>query len=114
MEDNEVVSFDAVLNIQRLMQLKHYPQIELLSMEEQLLINTRAMSHEVAETENELNWKHWKQPVEIDEEKIANEIVDQFIFLMNQINIIEMDANELFDRTLEKIEINIARQSSGY
>jgi len=103
-----------MLILQKNMQNKYYPQIQNMRQEDQLLINTRALIHETIEVENELNWKHWKIPIFVDKEKVKEEIVDQFIFLMNEINIVEMDSGELFDRTLNKISVNIDRQKSGY
>ncbi len=104
-----------MLEIQKEIQLKCYPNVQTLPREEQMLINTRAMIHETCEVENELNWKHWKKPADIDfDHKVKEEIVDQFIFLMNLINISDMDASELYDRTLNKIDVNIQRQLTGY
>jgi len=103
-----------LLDSQLQMQEEYFPEIKKLSQGEQMLINTRAMIHETIEVENELNWKHWKKPILINDKAIKDEIVDQFIFLMNEINISKMDAEELYERTMNKININIARQKSGY
>ena len=106
--------FQMTLDVQQHMQEKYYPDVEAMFMEDQMLISTRAIIHEVLEVENEVNWKHWKKPVEIDEEKIADELVDVFIFFMNLMNASEMTAKELIERTLDKIDINIERQKTGY
>ena len=106
--------FQSLLEAQMQMQNNIYPQIRVLSQEQQMLVNTRAMMHEVIEVENELNWKHWKAVVAVDDDKIKEEIVDEFIFLMNQINISGMDSEELFDRTLKKMNTNVNRQLTGY
>ena len=106
--------FQMVLNLQQSMQDKCYPNVEAMYMEDKILISTRAIIHEVLEVENEVNWKHWKKPVEIDEEKIAEELVDVFIFFMNLVNASDMTAKELIERTLNKIDVNIERQKTGY
>ena len=106
--------FQSLLEQQMQIQNNIFPQIRVLSQEKQMLVNTRAMMHEVMEVEDELNWKHWKVPVPVDDDKIRNEVVDEFIFLMNQINICGMDAEELFDRTISKMNENVNRQLRGY
>ena len=106
--------FQMTLDVQQHMQEKYYPDVEAMFMEDQMLISTRAIIHEVLEVENEVNWKHWKKPVDIDDEKIADELVDVFIFFMNLMNASEMTAKELIERTLDKIDINIERQKTGY
>lgn len=106
--------FQMTLDVQQHMQEKYYPDVEAMFMEDQMLISTRAIIHEINEVENEVNWKHWKKPVEVDDEKIAEELVDVFIFFMNLMNASEMTAKELIERTLDKIDINIERQKTGY
>lgn len=106
--------FEQLLIIQEQVEEDIYPHLGELNQEEQMLIYTRAMIHETIEVERELNWKHWKRSFPVNDDAIKGEIVDQFIFLMNEINISGMDANELFERTIDKIAINIDRQSSGY
>jgi len=108
------IFMEMLLKRQREMQEEYFPEIEKLSKEEQMLINTRALIHETIEVERELNWKHWKKVHPVDDHAIKEEIVDQFIFLLNEINIMGMSSTEFFKRTQEKISINIARQKSGY
>ena len=106
--------FQQLLDSQDKMQKECFPDIQKLNQEEQMLINTRALIHETIEVERELNWKHWKKPKPVNDEAVKNEVIDQFIFLMNEINITGMDAEELYYRTMSKINVNIDRQKSGY
>ena len=103
-----------MLDSQSEMQKEYFPNIQKLTQEEQMLINTRAMIHETIEVERELNWKHWKKSKPVNDEAVKNEIADQFIFLMNEINISGMDATQLYQRVMSKINVNIDRQRSGY
>ena len=95
-------------------QNSNFPQIGALNRNEQLLHHTRALIHETIEVERELNYKYWKKPVEISWDQVKNEIVDQFIFLLNECNAVDMSAEELFNRTIVKQAINKKRQESGY
>ena len=69
---------------------------------------------EIMETMRETPWKHWKQPVPIDYEKLKNEIVDQWHFLINITIFSGMDVNELFNRFMEKNKENNQRQEDKY
>lgn len=112
--NDEIESFEKVLKLQQSFQEKCFPHLMNLDFEQLMLMNTRALIHEVIETEDELNWKHWKTSKGINYEALEGEVVDQFIFIMNQINALEMDANEFLDRVLVKIGVNMNRQASGY
>lgn len=106
--------FQTVLDEQDLMQKKFFPSIQEKTYEEQMLINTRALLHETIEVEIELNWKHWKKPVTINKTKILEEMADQFIFMMNEININKISADDFLAIVMNKINVNIQRQLNGY
>ncbi len=112
MSEKEI--FQSLLEAQMQMQNKVYPEVQKLSQRQQMLLNTRALMHEVMEVEDEVNWKHWKQVVPVNDDRVREEVVDEFIFLMNQINICGMNSEELFDRTIKKMETNVNRQLTGY
>ena len=65
-----------MLDSQSEMQKEYFPNIQKLTQEEQMLINTRAIIHETIEVERELNWKHWKKPKPVNNEAVKNEIAD--------------------------------------
>lgn len=48
------------------------------------------------------------------EDKFKDEMVDAFHFFMNILIAAGMDANELYERYIEKNKINILRQETGY
>ena len=71
MEDDTFDTFDHLLDVQAELQEKCYPELKNLNQEEQMLMNTRAVIHETIEIENELNWKHWKKPVPVNDEAVG-------------------------------------------
>jgi len=103
-----------IMNKQLELQKTHFPQILEEPAEKQILRHTNALVHEVIETERELNYKYWKQPVEIDWGKVHEEMVDQFIFFINQCNAAGLSATRLFNLTLTKQGVNRKRQNDGY
>lgn len=78
---------------------------------------------EMGEALHELKYaKHWSKKYDtwsLEEtqkrrENFKNEMVDSFHFFMNVLLATGMDANELFERYIEKNKINIERQNNGY
>lgn len=110
----ENIDLQKILDLQSQLQDSHFPQVGKLSIEKQVLEHTRAIVHETIEVERELNYKYWKKPVPVDWGKVKNEIADQFIFLLNECNAVNMSADELFKRVLDKQGINKRRQIEGY
>jgi dimeric dUTPase (all-alpha-NTP-PPase superfamily) len=69
---------------------------------------------ETGEMLQETNWKSWKKPKKIDEEKFKEEIIDIWHFLANLTIGAGMDAKELHERFNKKFEENLRRQKEGY
>ncbi len=109
-----MMEFDTILIKQFMLQRDKFSHILDLPKDKQILKHTNALMHEIIETERELNYKYWKQPVPIDWDKVKEEIVDQFIFFMNELNAVGMDSSELFSRTIKKQEVNKKRQEENY
>jgi len=72
-----------------------------------------ALSSEIHEALGETPWKPWKKKQKLNVERYKGEIVDCWAFLIN-LTFPVMDAKELFDRFVEKNEINVRRQMTGY
>lgn len=103
------------MNEQRSLQFACYPKfISDNTKEKRLQDNLKHIMHEVVEVERETNFKHWKQPVQVNWDNVKDELVDVFIFFMNACAEADMDAKELFKRTQAKQKINRARQEEGY
>ncbi len=107
-------NLQGVLRLQMMFQNMYHPKAQKETRNEQLIMHTDALLIEAVEVKMETNWKTWKKPKELDWDKIKDEIVDEFIFMLNQCNIAEMDADELIDRTIKKVDVNIKRQENGY
>jgi len=69
-----------------------------------------ALLDECHEVLRETNWKHWKttkKPVNID--KVKEEIIDVFIFLIDLCIVWDIDDKELIDIANKKIKNNFDR-----
>ena len=84
-----------------------------MSKFEWILVMTRALIHEACETEDEVKWKHWKKESYPDINRVREEIVDQFIFVMNQINVV-FTQEEFVSMLKKKMQVNVRRQREGY
>lgn len=72
---------------------------------------TLAMMSEMAELIDEVNFKWWKNPKPLDDEKIKYEIVDILHFFVSMCLTSGMDSKELFDLYLNKNKENFDRQN---
>ena len=72
---------------------------------------TLAMMSEMAELIDEVNFKWWKNPKPLDDEKIKYEIVDILHFFVSMCLTADMDAEELFTLYLNKNKENFDRQN---
>jgi NTP pyrophosphatase (non-canonical NTP hydrolase) len=114
MEGESRDELQRVMDIQKCIQIVAYPEFDKKDMEYKLLSNTRSLMHEVIEIERELNYKHWKAPIVVDMERLKDEIVDAFIFNINLVNISGMNSEELIERVIKKMSLNVDRQLTGY
>lgn len=73
-----------------------------------------ALADESFEILRETNWKPWKAKKPIDGEKIKTEIVDALHFILELAILSGMTWQDLYDKYMEKMLINIDRQKNGY
>lgn len=84
--------------------------LEDITPEQWIQKQTLAMVSELAELIDEVNFKWWKNPKEIDYSLVKGELVDILHFFTGMCLRVGMDANELFDRYMEKNKENFDRQ----
>lgn len=71
---------------------------------------TLAMISELSELLDEVNFKWWKNPKEINLNNVKEELVDIFHFFMSMCLKVGMDADEVYERYIEKNKENFKRQ----
>ncbi len=84
--------------------------LESITPAEWIQKQTLAMISELSELIDEVNFKWWKNPKEIDYSLVKGELVDILHFFTGMCLRVGMDANELFDRYMEKNKENFDRQ----
>ncbi len=73
-----------------------------------------ALMHEAIELQRETNWKWWKKAVKMSPEKIQEEIIDIWHFLIQVSIEAGLDSKKLLEKYVEKNEENLKRQVKGY
>jgi dimeric dUTPase (all-alpha-NTP-PPase superfamily) len=73
-----------------------------------------ALTQEMAETTNELQFKWWKSGGEDKWDNVKKELVDEFHFFVSRCVIAGMNAGDLFNMYVDKNKINHERQNNEY
>lgn len=73
-----------------------------------------ALLHEVVELQRETNWKWWKKNKAMETEKIQEEVVDLWHFLIQLSIETGLDPEKLISKYIDKNKENIDRQHRGY
>lgn len=73
-----------------------------------------AMFNEMAELQDQINWKWWKKPVPVNEHEIMFELIDIQMFLNSLYQIWGMDYKMVASYFEAKMQENHNRQKRGY
>jgi dimeric dUTPase (all-alpha-NTP-PPase superfamily) len=73
-----------------------------------------ALIHEAIELQKETNWKWWKKESESNNDKIQEEIIDIWHFLIQLSIEVGLDSKKLIEKYMEKNQENLKRQTEGY
>lgn len=82
-----------------------------ITREEWIQKQTLAMMDELGELINEVNYKWWKNPKIVDDDKVKGELVDIMHFFISMCAKMGMDADELYKRYCRKNQENFDRQN---
>ena len=73
-----------------------------------------ALLHEAVELQRETNWKWWKSETKLNKDKIHEEIIDMWHFLIQVSIEAGLDSKALIEKYLDKNKENLKRQETGY
>lgn len=73
-----------------------------------------ALVHEAIELQRETNWKWWKEDKTVDKEKLQEEIIDLWHFLIQLSIEAGFEPQTLISKYMEKNKENTGRQLRGY
>ena len=81
------------------------------SKEEWIQKGSLALIDEITELLNEVNYKWWKNPKEVDDNAVKEEIVDMLHFFVSICLYAGVSAKDLYDAYIEKNKENFDRQN---
>jgi dimeric dUTPase (all-alpha-NTP-PPase superfamily) len=73
-----------------------------------------ALLHEAVELQRETNWKWWKKETKTNIDKVQEEIIDIWHFVIQVSIEAGLDSKKLIEKYMEKNRENLARQERGY
>ncbi|MDP2891740.1 MAG: dUTPase [Bacillota bacterium] len=85
--------------------------LEAISMEEWLQKESLAVMAELSELLNEVNYKWWKNPKQVDMGAVKEELVDVLHFFVSMCIKAGLTAQELHDLYIQKNSENFKRQN---
>ncbi len=74
----------------------------------------RAIQQECAELTDAFPWKWWAKYQQEDLQNAREEAVDILHFLISVFQLLDMDAGDVYRAYRQKMDVNLARQDSGY
>jgi len=74
---------------------------------------TLALIDELMEALRETPWKTWKKQQTLNHDKMKEEIIDAWHFLINLSMAAGMDSSEVYELFLKKSKVNRDRQTAG-
>lgn len=115
MERLGVVAFDKGFRDDRqiMVEMEHSPKS--LTIQEQTKNMLHAITCEIGEISDEINWKPWKsERKDVDLDLLYSELIDVVHFIIEICIMWGMDADKIYEYYVAKNQINHERQDQGY
>jgi len=111
-KENNMDRLQELFDMQRKFDLEVVEKRNLhnITPDEWMQKETLAMISELSELLDEVNFKWWKNPKTVDYQRVKEELIDIFHFFMSMCLKIGMDADEVYQRYIEKNKENFKRQ----
>ncbi|WP_240688425.1 dUTPase [Anoxybacillus sp. ST70] len=84
------------------------------TLDDWVIAITIAMESEIDEIRREVNWKWWKQEKEVDIDRLQEEVIDLWHFLLSLSRMVDLTPETIFEKYMAKNKINHQRQEQGY
>ncbi len=115
LEEEEIEKLEKMFQMQQALDERIIEERNIdKTLDEWVVAITTAMESEIDEIRREVNWKWWKQEKEIDLERLQEEVIDLWHFLLSLSRIVGLTPETIFERYMQKNAINHKRQDGGY
>ncbi|NNV04641.1 dUTPase [Brevibacillus sp. MCWH] len=115
LEDEEIEKLEVMFQMQQALDERIIAERNIdKTLDEWVIAITIAMESEIDEIRREVNWKWWKQEKQIDLDRLQEEVIDLWHFLLSLSRMVGLTPATIFERYMQKNAINHQRQESGY
>ncbi|WJQ12780.1 dUTPase [Geobacillus stearothermophilus] len=115
LEEEDIEKLEVMFNMQQALDERIIAERNIdKTLDEWVVAITIAMESEIDEIRREVNWKWWKQEKQIDLDRLQEEVIDLWHFLLSLSRMVGLTPETIFERYMQKNAINHQRQESGY
>lgn len=115
LEEEEVEKLEKMFQMQQALDERIIEERNIdKTLDEWVVAITVAMESEIDEIRREVNWKWWKQEKEIDLERLQEEVIDLWHFLLSLSRMVGLTPETIFEKYMAKNTVNHERQNNGY
>ncbi|MBB6176400.1 dimeric dUTPase (all-alpha-NTP-PPase superfamily) [Anoxybacillus tengchongensis] len=115
LEEEEVEKLEKMFQMQQALDERIIAECNIeKTLDEWVVAITIAMESEIDEIRREVNWKWWKQEKEIDLNRLQEEVIDLWHFLLSLSRMVGLAPETIFEKYMDKNKINHQRQEQGY
>ncbi|NNU96192.1 dUTPase [Anoxybacillus sp. EFIL] len=115
LEDEEIEKLEVMFQMQQALDERIIAERNIdKTLDEWVIAITIAMESEIDEIRREVNWKWWKQEKQIDLDRLQEEVIDLWHFLLSLSRMVGLTPATIHEKYMAKNKINHQRQEHGY
>ncbi|WP_297992590.1 dUTPase [uncultured Anoxybacillus sp.] len=115
LEDEEIEKLETMFQMQKELDERIIAERNIdKTLDDWVIAITIAMESEIDEIRREVNWKWWKQEKEVDIDRLQEEVIDLWHFLLSLSRMVDLTPETIFEKYMAKNKINHQRQEQGY
>ncbi|MCQ5364739.1 dUTPase [Anoxybacillus salavatliensis] len=115
LEDEEIEKLETMFQMQKELDERIIAERNIdKTLDDWVIAITIAMESEIDEIRREVNWKWWKQEKEVDIDRLQEEVIDLWHFLLSLSRMVGLTPETIFEKYMAKNKINHQRQEQGY
>ncbi|MED0688035.1 dUTPase [Anoxybacillus ayderensis] len=115
LEDEEIEKLEKMFQMQQALDERIIAERNIeKTLDEWVIAITIAMESEIDEIRREVHWKWWKQEKEVDIDRLQEEVIDLWHFLLSLSRMVGLTPETIFEKYMAKNKVNHQRQEQGY
>ncbi|MDZ7370238.1 MAG: dUTPase [candidate division KSB1 bacterium] len=115
LEEEDIEKLEVMFNMQQALDERIIAERNIdKTLDEWVVAITIAMESEIDEIRREVNWKWWKQEKQIDLDRLQEEVIDLWHFLLSLSRMVGLTPKTIHEKYKAKNRLNHQRQENGY